>query len=60
VPIIRTQCPECEKSLNYHEDSDCDYDETPREEWERLVGFKSAPVFDVSQTEGDPLPDLDT
>ena len=56
-----TQCPECENSPSYHEDSDCDYDETPPEEWsEGLVGFKPAPVFDVSQTEGDPLPDLDT
>jgi hypothetical protein len=25
-----------------------------------LVGFKPAPVFDVSQTEGEPLPELDT
>jgi len=61
APIITKQCPECENSPSYHEDSDCDYDETPPEEWsEGLVGFKPAPVFDVSQTEGDPLPDLDT
>jgi hypothetical protein len=39
----------------------CEYDETSPEEWsEGLVGFKPAPVFDVSQTEGEPLPDLDT
>jgi hypothetical protein len=39
----------------------CEYYETPPEEWsEGLVGFKPAPVFDVSQTEGEPLPDLDT
>jgi len=25
-----------------------------------LVGFKPAPVFDVSKSEGEPLPDLDT
>ncbi|KPN28928.1 hypothetical protein SY89_03162 [Halolamina pelagica] len=61
APIITTQCPECENSPSYHEDSDCEYDETPPEAWsEGLVGFKPAPVFDVSQTEGEPLPDLDT
>ncbi|NHX36783.1 MULTISPECIES: ImmA/IrrE family metallo-endopeptidase [Halolamina] len=61
APIIAKQCPECENSPSYHEDSDCEYDETPPEEWaEGLVGFQPAPVFDVSQTEGEPLPDLDT
>ena len=61
APIITTQCPECENSPRYHENSDCDYDETPPEEWsEGLVGFKPTPVFDISQTAGDPLPDLDT
>ena len=61
APIITKRCPECENSPSYHENSDCDYDETPPEEWsEGLVGFKPAPVFDVSQTEGEPLPDLDT
>lgn len=28
-------------------------------EQRRLVGFKAVPVFDVSQTEGDPLPDVE-
>jgi len=61
APIITTRCPECENSPSYHEESDCEYDETPPEEWsEGLVGFKSAPVFDISQTEGEPLPGLDT
>ena len=61
APIIAKQCPECENSPSYHERSDCEYDETPPEEWsEGLVGFKPAPVFDVSQTEGEPLPGLDT
>ncbi|WP_225336218.1 ArdC-like ssDNA-binding domain-containing protein [Halomicrobium urmianum] len=60
APIITKQCPECENSPSYHEESDCEYDETPPEEWSKgLVGFKPAPVFDVSQTEGEPLPDLD-
>jgi hypothetical protein len=61
APIITTRCPECENAPSYHDKSDCEYDETPPEEWdEGLVGFKPAPVFDVSQTEGEPLPELDT
>ncbi|GAD52497.1 hypotheical conserved protein [Halarchaeum acidiphilum MH1-52-1] len=61
APIISKQCPECGNAPSYHEGSDCDYDETPPEEWEQgLVGFQPASVFDVSQTDGEPLPDLDT
>ncbi|WP_433630051.1 ArdC-like ssDNA-binding domain-containing protein [Halomicrococcus sp. NG-SE-24] len=61
APIITKQCPECENSPSYYEDSDCEYDETPPEEWSKgLVGFKPAAVFDISQTEGEPLPDLET
>ncbi|WP_188884300.1 ImmA/IrrE family metallo-endopeptidase [Halarchaeum grantii] len=61
APIIAKQCPECGKSPSYHEQSDCEYDETPPEEWDRgLVGFRPASVFDVSQTEGEPLPELKT
>ena len=53
APIITKRCPECKNSPSYHEDSDCDYTETPPEEWSKgLVGFKPAPVFDISQTEG--------
>jgi hypothetical protein len=56
VPIITKQCPECENLPSYHQDSDCACDETLPEEWsEGLVGFKPAPVFDVSQTEGEPF-----
>ena len=41
--IITKQCPECENSPSYHEDSDCEYDETPPEEWsEGLVGSEGA------------------
>ncbi len=37
------------------------YDDTPPEEWDRgLVAFKPVPVFDISQTEGEPLPELET
>ncbi|MFC7138494.1 ImmA/IrrE family metallo-endopeptidase [Halosimplex aquaticum] len=61
APIITTRCPECENSPSYHEQTGCDYDETPPEEWaEGVVGFKPAPVFDISQTEGEPLPELET
>ncbi|WP_415380483.1 DUF955 domain-containing protein [Halosimplex sp. TS25] len=61
APIITTRCPECENAPSYHEKIGCEYDETDPEEWsEGLVGFKPAPVFDVSQTEGEPLPELDT
>ncbi|MCY4732107.1 DUF955 domain-containing protein [Natronomonas gomsonensis] len=61
APIIAQRCPECENSPSYHEQIDCDYDETDPEEWSRgLVGFNPAPVFDISQTDGEPLPELET
>ncbi len=61
VPIITKQCPECGDSLGYHENTDCDYDESPPEEWPKgLVSFRPAPVFDISQTEGEDPPSLDT
>ena len=60
APIITKQCPECGSSPSYHQRSDCTYDETPSEEWSKgLVGFQPTAVFDVSQTEGEPLPELD-
>ncbi|QLG60299.1 ArdC-like ssDNA-binding domain-containing protein [Halorarum salinum] len=61
APIITTRCPECENSSSYHDSSDCEYDETDPEEWDKgLVGFRPVPVFDISQTEGEPLPNLET
>lgn len=61
APIIAKQCPKCENSPSYHENSECEYDETPPEEWSNgLVGFKPTAVFDISQTDGEPLPDLET
>ncbi|UHQ98945.1 ssDNA-binding domain-containing protein (plasmid) [Natrinema zhouii] len=61
APIIAKQCPECENSPSYHDRSDCEYDETSPEDWSKgLVGFRPAPVFDISQTEGEPLPELET
>ena len=61
APIIAKRCPECGNSKSYHEQSNCEYTETPPEEWSKgLVSFRPASVFDVSQTEGEPLPELDT
>ena len=61
APIIAKQCPGCGNSPDYHANTDCAYDETPPEEWsEGPVAFKPVLVFDISQTEGEPLPELDT
>ena len=61
APIITSKCPECGNSPSYHENTDCEYDETEPEEWSRgLVGFRPTSVFDISQTEGKPLPELET
>jgi len=61
APIITKQCPECENSPSYHEDSDCDYDETPPEEWsEGQWGSSLRQCSTSPQTEGEPPPDLDT
>jgi len=61
APIITKRCPSCENSVSYHEENDCEYDDTDPDDWDKgLVGFRPAPVFDVSQTEGEPLPELDT
>ena len=58
-PIIAKQCPECGNSPSYHESAGCEYDDTDPEEWsEGIVTFRTASVFDVSQTEGEPLPTL--
>ncbi|GAA0234642.1 ArdC-like ssDNA-binding domain-containing protein [Haladaptatus pallidirubidus] len=61
APIITKQCPDCENSPKYHEQSECEYDELPPEAWSKgLVGFKPTAVFDISQTEGESLPELET
>jgi len=61
APIITDKCPECGNSPSYHDRADCEYDETEPEEWSRgLVGFRPTSVFDISQTEGEPLPEIDT
>jgi hypothetical protein len=72
--ITTHKCPHCGNAPNYHDGNDdleCpladsdpnDWDVDPEEDWERgeiLCGFSPAPVFDVSQTKGEPLPELDT
>jgi hypothetical protein len=62
APIITEKCPKCGNSDTYHEQVDCSYNqESDPEEWDRgVVGFKPTSVFDVSQTEGEPLPELET
>ena len=60
APIITKKCPDCGNATSYHNNIDCDYDDTDPDSWERgLVGFKPTTVFDISQTEGEPLPEPD-
>ncbi|MCF2165414.1 ArdC-like ssDNA-binding domain-containing protein [Halobacterium salinarum] len=57
-PIITDKCPDCGNSPSYHSRVDCNNHTEGTDEWdEGVVGFKPAPVFDVSQTEGKPLPE---
>lgn len=60
APIITDKCPDCGNSEKYHNIEDCD-SETDPDDWNSgVVGFRPVPVFDVSQTEGEDLPELDT
>lgn len=61
APIVARRCPTCGNAKRYHERNGCEDDAVAPDEWSKgLVGFKPVPVFDVSQTEGEPLPELDT
>ncbi|USZ71445.1 ArdC-like ssDNA-binding domain-containing protein [Natronosalvus halobius] len=61
APITARKCPSCGLSKSRHSSTGCEYTETPPEEWSKgLVGFKPVPVFDISQTEGEALPSLET
>jgi hypothetical protein len=64
APIITERCPECGNSESYHDNDHVDcthHEESDPDTWdEGVVGFKPTSVFDVSQTEGEPLPDLET
>jgi hypothetical protein len=63
-PIIAKQCPSCGNAPSYHERDHVDctgHEDGNPDEWRRgAVGFKPTSVFDISQTDGKPLPDLDT
>lgn len=59
-PIITDKCPDCGNAPNYGSHESCDADPDDSDEWsEGVVGFTTTTVFDVSQTEGEPLPELD-
>jgi hypothetical protein len=60
APIRAPACPDCGDSPSYTNHDDCTYD-TPQADWpEDVVGFRPVPVFDIAQTAGEPLPELDT
>ena len=60
APIRAPACPDCGDSPSYTSHDDCEY-QTPRDDWtEGVVGFRPVPVFDISQTAGEPLPELET
>jgi hypothetical protein len=60
APMTAKKCPSCGATQSNHDDEDCANTE-PADNWSSgIVGFRPVPVFDVSQTEGKPLPDLDT
>jgi hypothetical protein len=72
--VTAHKCPDCGNAPSYHTDNetlDCpradsrpeEWAVNPEEEWDRgtiLTGFTTTTVFDVSQTAGEPLPELDT
>jgi len=62
APNVKPACPECGNSEWYHNNvANCDYDDTDPDEWPRdVVSYRTVPVYDVSQTEGEPLPELET
>jgi uncharacterized Zn finger protein (UPF0148 family) len=63
APLTTNKCPECGNGPSYHHNGkvDCDYHETVAPDtWSQgVVGFKPVPVYDISQTDGDPLPSVD-
>lgn len=60
APIITDKCPTCENGPKYHNAAGCD-EPTPVSEWNRgVVGFRTIPVYDITQTEGKALPTIET
>ncbi|MEF8874755.1 MAG: ArdC-like ssDNA-binding domain-containing protein, partial [Candidatus Thermoplasmatota archaeon] len=64
APLQGKICPECGTAEYKHDSTDCEHfeeEDVDEDDWDRgIVGFKPVPVFDVSQTEGEELPELDT
>ena len=61
APITARRCPDCGNSPSYRDHTRCNADASNADEWSRgVVGFKPVSVFDISQTTGEPLPELDT
>ena len=60
APITAPACPDCGDSASYTDHDDCATAVPPAEWTTDVVGYRPVPVFDVSQTEGAPLPELDT
>jgi hypothetical protein len=58
-PIITQKCPKCGNAPNYHDRVECNnHEDGDPDEWDDgVVGFRPGMVFDVSQTEGEPLPE---
>lgn len=58
-PIITDKCPKCGNAPSYHDRVNCDnHEDGNPDEWdEGVVGFRPGMVFDISQTEGEPLPE---
>jgi len=66
APMMNKVCSDCGKIKRYHNKKSCPkWKESSVKnvefDWETVLrGFRPVPVFDVSQTEGEPLPELDT
>lgn len=55
--IEEPMCPVCENGPRRHQRSDCQYTETPPEQWDvDIVGFSPTPVFTHAQTATSSLP----
>jgi len=64
APFEGKICPECGTPKYKHDSTDCEYfeeEDVDEDDWDQgIVGFKPVPVFDISQTESEELPELDT
>jgi hypothetical protein len=60
APMTAKKCPSCGDTRSNHDDESC-ANTTSSDNWSSgIVGFRTVPVFDVSQTDGEPLPELNT